>query len=369
MIIGAGVVGLAVGRAIAGRFENIFVVEKNDGFGQETSSRNSEVVHSGIYYPENSLKSSLCVGGRKLLYKYCDENNIPYKKTGKLVICHDSDDLVSLKNIKKNALKNGVRSELLDSKEIKSREPNITAKYALHFKESGIFDSHSFMKSLESGLLSSGVNIVYKNEVTYIKQLPEGGYVIEFKDSKNYSYSITASVVVNCGGLNSYNISRMLGIDNSRYQLSFWKGEYFWLSNNSNTEVNSLIYPMPEKNIAGLGIHTTLDMGGRMKLGPNAIYLGEDNNFDYSVDVEHKKEFFESAKKYLPELKYENLNVDQAGIRPKLQKPGNAFRDFVIKNESDRGFDNFINLIGIESPGLTSSLGIGQYVAGIIKSD
>ena len=171
IIIGAGVVGLSVGIALADRFENIYIVEKNDSFGQEISSRNSEVIHSGIYYPKISLKSRLCVDGRKLLYKYCDENNIPYKKTGKLVICHDSDGLVFLKKIKSNALKNGVESVLLDNKEIASREPNISARYALYFKESGVFDSHSFMRSLESDLLSSGVNIAYKNEVAGIKPM------------------------------------------------------------------------------------------------------------------------------------------------------------------------------------------------------
>jgi L-2-hydroxyglutarate oxidase LhgO len=366
IIIGAGVVGLAVARAAAEKFDGVYLVEKNNSFGQEISSRNSEVIHSGIYYPNNSLKSKLCVSGRTLLYRYCEKKKIPYKKTGKLVIAHDENGLNSLKEIQINALGNCVESVLLDSVEISSLEPNISAKYALYFKESGIIDSHSLMKSLEFDILLCGANIAYKNEVVGIEKLPKGGYVVNLKDSNNQQYEVSSAVVINCAGLNSYHISSLVGITESSYQLSYWKGEYFWLSNNPNTRIKSLIYPTPEKNIAGLGIHTTIDISGRVKLGPNAIYLGEERNFNYSVDISNKGVFYKAAKKYLPGLKMEDLNPDQSGIRPKLQKPGEEFCDFVINNEYNKGFENFINLIGIESPGLTSSLSIGQHVVELI---
>lgn len=369
IIIGAGVVGLSVANTVAKNFDNVFLVDRNNNFGQETSSRNSEVVHSGIYYPTDSLKSKLCVSGRNLLYNYCDARSIPYKKIGKLVIGNKSDGLALLKIIQANASKNGVESTLLDASEISSMEPNVSAEYALCFKESGIVDSHSLMKSLEIDAITNGVTIAYKNEVLSVKKLADGGYVLNIKDSQNNFYDISSNVIVNCGGLNSYNISCMAGICDPRYQLSFWKGEYFWLSNNDSTKVNSLIYPTPEKNITGLGIHTTVDLNGRMKLGPNAIYLGEKNIFDYSVDINNKEKFYSAAKKYLPGLKISQLNADQSGIRPKLQKPGDSFRDFVIENERDRGFENFINLFGIESPGLTSSLAIGNYVNDLINDN
>jgi L-2-hydroxyglutarate oxidase LhgO len=366
IIIGAGVIGMAVGRAIAEKYDSVYIVEANEGYGQEISSRNSEVVHSGVYYPRKSFKSKLCIKGRKLLYKYCDKKNIPFRKTGKLVVGYGENGLGVLKEIKSNALSVSVRSELLNEKEILSIEPNIIAEHALYFKDSGIVDSHSLMKSLEYDCISRGVDIAYKNEVVAIEQIAEGGYLISLKDSNNELYDVSSNVVVNCAGLNSYLISSMLGISDARYELSYWKGEYFSLSSNSKTRIKTLIYPTPEKNITGLGIHATIDLGGRVKLGPNAVYLGEELKHNYRVDNNNKESFFKAARVYLPGLRLEDLNPDQAGIRPKLQKPGDLFRDFIIKNESERGFNNFINLIGIESPGLTACLSIGEYVSELI---
>ena len=172
---------------------------------------------------------------------------------------------------------------------------------------------------------------------------------------------------MNCAGLYASSISSLVGIRDKKYQMQFWKGTYFWVNDNKKEKIKSLIYPLPNQQITGLGIHTTVDLDGRVKLGPDAEYLGETLTDDYSVDIQKKEIFYNKCKDYLPFLQLEDLEPDFAGIRPKLQKPGEKFRDFIIRNENENGYTNFINLIGIESPGLTSSLAIGEYVKQIIN--
>ncbi len=365
IIIGAGVVGLSIARSISRLNSNIYVVEKNENTGMEISSRNSEVLHSGIYYPYDSLKAKLCVQGQKKIYEYCKQKSIPYKKTGKLVIISKEENLSELKKLKKNAKKNGVISNLLSKNDIEKIEPNVNAANALQFLETGIIDSHAFMNSLKNDSISQGVEIALKNKVNKIKKIKKG-YLLEMLDQNKNKYEVSSSVIINSSGLSSYHISQLAGIKKKRYELSFWKGDYFWVKQTSKNQVRSLIYPLPERNISGLGIHTTIDISGRMKLGPDSQYLGEQSVFNYEVDLEKKELFFQAAQKYLPSLKKDDLMPDQSGIRPKLQKPGGRFRDFVIRNETKYGYDNFINLIGIESPGLTSSLAIGEYVVDLI---
>ena len=363
-IIGAGVVGLSIAKSCSNFSNKIFIIEKNNSFGLETSSRNSEVIHSGIYYPVNSLKSDLCMSGKKMIYKYCVSNMIPYNKCGKLIIAQNEKEKINLIVLKKLAIKKRIKYKFLNQEEIIEKEPNIKAKYALFLPESGIIDSHRYMLNLVEDI-NDNVDIAYKTLVKRIKKIYQGYELIIQNPDKTIS-SFTTRILINSGGLYSNELSTMVGIKSIDYKISYWKGEYFWVSGIKKNYLKTLVYPLPDKNIEGLGIHSTTDLNGRLKFGPNAMYLKNGEKFDFSVDVNNKKKFYNAIKRYLPSIDIDQLNPDFSGIRPKLQKPGSAFHDFVIQNEKDKGFQNFINLIGIESPGLTASLAIGDYVTGII---
>ncbi|MBN2894188.1 MAG: NAD(P)/FAD-dependent oxidoreductase [Bacteroidales bacterium] len=361
-IIGAGVVGLSIAAKLSKDY-NLVVLEKNLKFGQETSSRNSEVIHSGIYYPKNSLKSKLCIEGRKMLYSYCEKNEIPYKKCGKYIFATSENEISKLDEILANAIQNGVENaRKISLEELKSSEPNVSAVAALYFPESGIIDSHSLMKNFETETNNFGWQIVYNSEVVAIDKI-EKGYKISVKE-ENSTFSFTSKIVINAAGLYSDKIAEMVGAFKPEYKLYYWKGEYFSVGNGKNKLVNSLIYPVPNAQVS-LGIHATIDLNGGLKLGPNAVFL-QNKEVNYSVDKNNLKEFYNSAKRFLPFLEIEDLFQNQAGIRPKLTNNPKEFRDFIIKNETEAGFENFINLIGIESPGLTASIAIAKYVAQIL---
>jgi L-2-hydroxyglutarate oxidase LhgO len=366
-VVGAGVVGLAIAARLSGLYESIVVLEKHNRFGQETSSRNSEVIHSGIYYPVGSLKALLCVRGRELLYEYCRQHEVRYNRCGKLVVATDAGEEQQLDEIVGKARANGVNDgRIIHRDEIREMEPHINARRAIHFPSSGIVDSHGLMKSLETAAINGGVTFAYGNELTGIRGI-EGGYELETATAGGENFAFTSRVVINAAGLQSVRVSEMAGISNPAYRMYYWKGEYFRIGNGKNRLVKRLIYPVPEKNITGLGVHVTLDLDGGAKLGPNAIYL-EDGVIDYSVDAGRGPAFHAAAARFLPFLEEGDLHPDQAGVRPKLQKPGDAFRDFVISEESGCGCRGFINLIGIESPGLTACLAIAGYVEGMIKA-
>ncbi len=362
-IIGAGVVGLAIAAKLSQENNKLVVVEKYEKFGQETSSRNSEVIHSGIYYPQNSLKAELCILGRKKLYEFCDKFDIPFKKCGKYIVATNEQERKKLNDIVSNAKKNGIENaRIIEKAEIKKAEPNVNAFAAAFFADSGIIDSHSFMKKLETQILNNKADIAYNSEVKAIEKIKEGYKIIV--NDENSDFSFTSKTVINAAGLFADKISSMIGLDNPKYKIYFWKGEYFSVGNGKNKMINSLIYPVPGDK-ASLGIHTVSDLGRGLKLGPNATFI-PDNIVDYKVNSEKKQAFYESVKKFLPFIEIDDLFPDQAGIRPKLTANNKEFRDFIIKNETNAGFKNFINLIGIESPGLTASLAIAEYVKSII---
>jgi L-2-hydroxyglutarate oxidase LhgO len=366
-IIGAGVVGLAIAAKLSSKYTDVIVLEQHNKFGQETSSRNSEVIHSGVYYPADSFKAKLCVEGRQLLYSFCDEHEIKYNKCGKLVVATNIEEKELLKSILDQSHKNGVSdSRIIDPVEIGNLEPNIKAISAIHFPSTGIIDSHGLMKQLETDCFCNKSQIAYGNTVQSICKI-QNGYSIIVNDPDG-EFEFTSEVVVNASGLEAFNNSSSIGLNNEEYKQYYWKGEYFAIGNGKNKLINSLIYPVPNKNITGLGVHATIDLNHGARLGPNAIYL-DGNVKDYTVDPDHKKSFFESASKFLPFLELDDLHPDQAGIRPKLQKPGDPFRDFIIKNEAENGYPNFINLIGIESPGLTSCLSIANYVDSLLLNN
>jgi len=363
VIIGAGVIGLATAGEIPQRKKEVFVFEKNHSFGLETSSRNSEVIHVGIYYPEDSLKTRFCVEGKSLLYELCDRHDIAYKKLGKIVVAASENETTQLEKLYEQGRKNGVEDLMLLSRtELKKIEPNVEARAGLLSPSSGVLDSHTLLKFLYSQARKMGAEFVFGTEVVGIERIGVK-YRVEIRDREGVSAFISR-VVINAAGLNSDRIAQLAGIDVAKagYRLHYCKGEYFSLSSKYRNVVNRLIYPTPEQ--AGHGIHVTVGLDGRVRLGPNARYVEE---VDYRVDETQKGAFYNSVKRFLPTVELEDLAPEFAGIRPKLQGPGEAFQDFVIAHEEKTGFPGLINLIGIESPGLTASLAIARYVGKIVK--
>lgn len=363
-IIGAGVIGLAIANEISVENKDIVVLEKHETFGQESSSRNSEVIHSGIYYPKDYLKTRLCVEGRNSLYEFCERHNIPHKRIGKLIVATNHSEVKDLEKLLSQGKDNGVEGlKMLSKDEIKEMEPNIVAMCAIHSPSTGIVDSHRLMKKLESLAKDKGVIFAYSCEVIGIEKKNQG-YQIDIIDADGEKISLFSQSVINSAGLCSNRVAEMVGIDieEAGYKLLYSKGEYFRMKSSKAKLIHHLIYPTPEEN--SLGIHTDVDLQDQVKLGPNAFYVDEIN---YDVEPSHKTEFYESARRYLPFLEAEDLTPDTAGIRPKLQKPREGAKDFVISQEDNRGFPNFIDLIGIESPGLTASLAIAKGVAGMLQ--
>jgi L-2-hydroxyglutarate oxidase LhgO len=367
-IIGAGVVGLAIAENVSKTHNNVFLIEKHTSFGQETSSRNSEVIHAGIYYTKDSLKARLCVEGKWMIYDYCKKYDIPYNNCGKLIVATSEEEISVIEGIRLTALKNGVDDlSFLEREQISELEPNIFALKALFSPSTGIVDSHSLMKQYETNSYNNGCQIVYGSEVTGISQI-ENGYKINLFDADKNNYSFTTRIIINSAGLTSDKVSEMVGISDDSLKIHFCKGEYFRINPPKNRLINRLIYPVPHQKMEGIGIHVTIDIGGGVKLGPDVKYL-ESNIYDYKVTPSKQEAFYKSAKKFLPFLEFDDIAPEMAGIRPKIQKPGEPLRDFYIMEETIRGYPGFINLIGMESPGLTSSIAIAKYVNGLINDE
>lgn len=358
-IIGAGVVGLAIAEAVAAKSRQVVILEKNDSFGQETSSRNSEVVHAGIYYPKEFLKSQFCLEGNRLLYTWCEKHHVPHRRIGKFIVATDEEECSDLEKIKVTAQANGVEKlELLGREQIKSQESEVHASAALFSPNTGIIDTHRLMQTLLSSAEDKGAIITYHSNVTAIHF---DGSVWDL-EINNGEYRISTKTLINSAGLHADRIAALAGIDidQAGYRLKPCKGNYFTTS--PLPKINHLIYPVPVKNNVGLGIHATLDLSGRVRFGPDSRYLSNGQSQDYSVDEERRPEFYESIRKYLPGISMDALSPDMSGIRPKIQGPGDPMMDFIIREETDRGLSGLINLIGIESPGLTSCLAIGEYI-------
>jgi L-2-hydroxyglutarate oxidase LhgO len=364
VIIGAGVVGLAIAAELSKISKNILLVEKFPNFGNGTSSRNSEVIHSGIYYPTNSLKSKLCVEGNRLMYDWCKKYNIPHNKIGKYIVAVSNEDEENLFKIFEQGKINGVNTlKLISTEELKKVEPNINASLAIFSPTTGIIDSHSLMQSFEIQAINNGLEIVYNHKVIGIEKLSSGYQItLEFDENK---FTIQTEKVINSAGLYADKIAELVGldIDTLGYRQFFCRGHYFKTS--KQHIARHLIYPVPEKNWSGIGVHITIDLAGNIKFGPDVMYLTE-NIEDYTIPMERKPLFYQSIKRYLPLIELEDLQPDQAGIRPKIQKHGEPQKDFIISEENEKGLNGFINLIGIESPGLTSSIAIAKYVKSLL---
>jgi L-2-hydroxyglutarate oxidase LhgO len=364
-IIGAGVIGLAIAEELSKEHNDLFIIEKHASFGQETSSRNSEVIHAGIYYAKGSLKSRLCVEGKSLLYEYCRKYDVPFNNCGKLIVATSEDEITVIEGIRQTAHQNGVDLELIDRERVNEMEPNIFALKALYSPSTGIVDSHSLMKQYETNTMNNGGQLVYGSEVTGLRKI-DGGYEIALMEAGKKPYSFTSKTVINSAGLTADRISEMAGMIDENLRIIFCKGEYFRVRPPKNLLVKRLIYPVPHVNMEGIGIHVTIDMGGGVKLGPDVKYL-DTNVYDYRLTPSKQEAFFRSASRFLPFLEYDDISPEMAGIRPKIQKPGDSLRDFYIMEETERGNPGFINLIGMESPGLTSSIAIAKYVKKLVR--
>jgi L-2-hydroxyglutarate oxidase LhgO len=358
-IIGAGVVGLAIAAQLSHRYDHIVLLEKHQKFGQETSSRNSEVIHSGIYYPTDSLKARLCVEGAELLYAYCEKHSVPFARLGKLIVATEQSETKNLEELMTQGVKNEVNNlELFGKTEINRLEPHVNAVGAIYSPHTGIINTHSFMKHLFHVANASGVIFSFSSKVDAIEKVKDG-YVIGIK---NDDYKFSSKVVINSAGLWSDCIASLIGldIDNIGYRLRYCKGTYFSYAKRS--PVNILVYPVPHKDLTGLGVHATLDMGRRLRFGPDAEYV---ESIDYRVDPLKRDDFYKAASKFIRGLEKDSFIPDMAGIRPKIK--GEGFRDFIIEHEHGKGLTGLINLIGIESPGITASLAIARHVESIIK--
>ncbi len=358
-IIGAGVVGLALASRLSEKHSSIVVLEKNQKYGMETSSRNSEVIHAGIYYKPGSLKAQLCVEGREELYTLCRKYGIPHSQITKIINARTEADLPQLEEIFKNGTRNGVDLRMLNARETQVLEPNISTCGSIFSPRTGIISAHGLMDHFFRHALSKEATVQHNCEVVGIDQ-SSGGYVITLNESGSTS-TINVEKIVNAAGLFSDQIAAIAGIDidAAGYRLHYCKGSYFSVSSSKAKLLNRLVYPVPTKD--SLGVHALLDLGGRLKFGPDVEYLST-NELDYSVSDAKRSLFLESIQKILPTVHDEDIAPDMSGIRPKLQTKEGLAHDFVIAHEEVRGLKGFVNLIGIESPGLTASPAIARAV-------
>lgn len=362
VVIGAGVVGLAIAAKLSGKSENVYVLEKNSKFGQETSSHNSGVIHSGIHYPKDSLKAKLCVKGNVLAYEICKKYRIPHKKLGKLTVAVEEEEMDELEKLMKQGQDNGVEDlKLLEKEEVKKLEPNIQVERALLSPSTGIVEPDELMNHFYAEAHKNGAFLATETEINGLRKTTNGYEIVGI--SVGEKFTITAKTVINCAGLYADMIAAMIGLDIDKlgYRLHPCKGDYFRLI--GKPPITMLVYPVPKG--AGLGIHLTPDLGGSVRLGPNAYYV---EHISYVVES-NEKEFREDVERFMPIIRGRQIHADSAGIRPKLQGPKDPFRDFVIKHETDKDLFGFINLIGIESPGLTAAPAIAEFVSEIYEKE
>ena len=358
IVIGAGVVGLAVARALALAGREVVMLEAADAIGTETSSRNSEVIHAGIYYPAGSLKAELCVAGRKRLYRYCAEHGVPHKRVGKLIVASAPDQLATLAEIKAKAAANGVTDlDFISLASVRQLEPDLEVVGALESPSSGIIDSHGYMLALQGDAEDRGMAIAFGTPVTGGTVREDG---IELVTGGAAPTTLVAGLVVNSAGLHATRVaSSIAGVPAASVPPMYYaKGNYFGLT--GRNPFRRLVYPVPEPG--GLGVHVTLDMGGRCRFGPDVEWI---DTLDYAVDPARAAPFYAAVRRYWPGLPDGALAPDNAGNRAKITPRGAPAADFVIQGPRDHGVAGLVNLYGIESPGLTASLAIADRVVAL----
>ncbi len=358
VVIGAGVIGLAVARALALSGREVILLEQHDTFGTETSSRNSEVIHAGIYYEPGSLKAKLCVRGKEMLYPYLDERGIDYKRCGKLIVATSDDEVPGLAFFKARAEENGVDDlSLLTAQEATTQERLLSCKEALFSPSSGIFDSHNYMLSLLGDLENADGVAVFNSPVSSGNVTAVG---VLLNIGGQMPTRLVAKWVINCAGLHASKVAKSIeGVPQTHIpDTKYAKGRYFMITGKAPFE--HLIYPMPTND--SQGTHYTCDLGGQGRLGPDIVWDAALN--DYDVAPAARPEFWAAAQRYLPSLQEDQLYASYAGLRPKIGPPG-VWMDFQIDSPEDHGVPGLINLFGIESPGLTASLALAEYVAAL----
>ena len=355
VVIGAGVVGLAVARRLALAGREVIMLEKADSIGTETSSRNSEVIHAGLYYPTNSLKATLCVRGKQMLYRYCDEHGVTYQRLGKIVVATDESEIVALEKYFKQSHLNDVTDvRWLTLDEVHAMEPAVRCVAALHSPSTGIIDSHGLMLAYQGDLEDRGGVIAFNTPVLSGRAAGDG---IELNVGGAESMTISCNTVINSAGLYAQDIARTI----TGIPLETIPKIYYAIGHYVTTSVRSafsrLIYPVP---VAGsLGLHVALDLAGQMRFGPDITWI---DRIDYTYDESRIPKFYESIRRYYPDLKDGILQPGYTGIRPKLHAAGTPAPDFMIQSSRDHGVSGLINHYGIESPGLTSSMAIADHV-------
>lgn len=362
VIIGGGVVGLACAATLASPRRSVLLLERHARFGEETSSRNSGVIHAGIYYPHGSLKAELCVTGRKLLYARCERHGIEHRKCGKLIVATDDAEAERLVSILARARANGAGGlSLIEATEVQRLEPRVRAVAAIMSPETGVVDAHGLMESYATDARAAGAELLTRTAVTGLARTANG-YRVATCDDRGERAELDTACVVNAAGLHADQVLSLLGVDVAALglRLHYCKGDYFVLSPRLGRLSRHLVYPVPVA--AGLGTHITFDLGGQFHAGPDTEYIDSPS---YVIDPGKAAAFGTALRRYLPEVRDTDLSPGYAGVRPKLQAPGAGFADFVVEEASAYGLPGLINLIGIESPGLTASEAIAQRVAAL----
>jgi L-2-hydroxyglutarate oxidase LhgO len=358
VVIGAGVVGLAVARALAIAGREVVILEAEDAIGTHTSSRNSEVIHAGIYYPKGSLKARACVAGRRLLYEYCATHGVPHRRCGKLIVAANEAQILELKAIQNKAHENGVSDVVeIPAAEAMRMEPALRCVAALHSPSTGIIDSHALMLAYLGDAEAAGAMLALKSSLESVVVSPQG-FELQVTDTR-----IRASLVVNSAGLRAPSVARLMeGFPPGKVPPEFYaKGNYYSLA--GRPPFSRLVYPVPEPG--GLGVHVTLDLAGQARFGPDVEWV---DRIDYEVDPRRAERFYAAIRRYWPSLPDGALAPGYAGIRPKISGPKEPAADFLIQGPSEHGVAGLVNLFGIESPGLTASLALADHVAKLLQS-
>lgn len=355
VVVGAGVVGLAIGRQLALSGAEVVVLESERQVGAHTSSRNSEVIHAGIYYAQDSLKANLCVSGKHLLYGYCEATGVPHRRVGKLIVANGADEVERLRDILRRGLANGVTDlEWLEANEAHGFEPQVRADAAIHSPSTGIVDSHALMMSLQGELEDRGGAVVLGQTVSRVTAQPDA-FALHCDGAA--TPTAHARILINAAGLWASSFARRIEglpphhIPETRYA----KGQYFDYAGPS--PFRRLVYPVPI--VGGLGIHATVDLSGRTRFGPDAVWV---DGVDYEIDETRERDFVEAIASYFPAVEPRRLSPGYVGVRPKLYRPGEPSADFLIQGPADHGIPGLVNLFGIESPGLTACLAIAAHV-------
>lgn len=358
IVVGAGVVGLAIARACAERGQGVLVVEQHDIIGSETSSRNSEVIHAGLYYPPGSLRARFCVDGKHRLYDFCAEYGVPHRRCGKVLVATAEDQRPKLAAIAETARSNGVDDLIeMSPADVAAIEPEVACVAALYSPSTGCIDTHAFMLALQGGIEAMAGEVVLRTHVTAAAIEPATGYALTLADGTR----VTTRRLVLSAGLHATKLADTMALPAPYVppRTYYAVGQYYALSGKS--PFTHHIYPLPQG--AWLGLHATVDMGGRCKFGPDIEWIPD---IDYTFDPTKLAQFLDFIRSYYPGLDADRLHPDYTGIRPKLYREGEPVPDFAIHGPSEHGQSGLAMLFGIESPGLTSALAIGDYVAGLL---